>query len=192
MTEWLSRLIQPRGLKSSDFVINTDASSRGLYSLVDWNDKFPTMRTRDKMSRLIQPRGLKSCSADGFRFGGRSRLIQPRGLKFNWKWAEYRFKCRGLYSLVDWNIIEKQKGKRNKRRGLYSLVDWNHHYPSSCVWPSWVEAYTASWIEIAKPIIVMKEFCVEAYTASWIEIMISTLHTDTLPSSRLIQPRGLK
>ena len=148
MTEWLSRLIQPRGLKSSDFVINTDASSRGLYSLVDWN------------------------------------------------------------------IIEKQKGKRNKRRGLYSLVDWNHHYPSSCVWPSWVEAYTASWIEIAKPIIVMKEFCVEAYTASWIEIAIGVLkysksHRRGLyslvdwnnllfapfrnrRSSRLIQPRGLK
>ena len=191
MTEWLSRLIQPRGLKSSDFVINTDASSRGLYSLVDWNDKFPTMRTRDKMSRLIQPRGLKSCSADGFRFGGRSRLIQPRGLKFNWKWAEYRFKCRGLYSLVDWNM-------------------------QLCVWmlPTTVEAYTASWIEIwcaatvsaaaigrglyslvdcnsgGKDSLCMAQSRGLYSLVDWNVVAICTM--ENLRMSRLIQPRGLK
>ena len=58
---------------------------------------------------------------------------------------------RGLYSLVDWNVLGDELGKYFNGRGLYSLVDWNplaFFHPFLCH----VEAYTASWIEIINPI----------------------------------------
>ena len=75
-------------------------------------------------------------------------------------------------------------------RGLYSLVDWNLIVGAND--PSLgVEAYTASWIEI----FISRWWCiaprVEAYTASWIEID-KLYFFISFTSSRLIQPRGLK
>ena len=100
--------------------------SRGLYSLVDWNTANISKSRRSRVeaytaswieiassqepnscsvSRLIQPRGLKSpdfCFTDPITS---SRLIQPRGLKFLQSyWYRRKFPCRGLYSLVDWNL----------------------------------------------------------------------------------------
>ena len=59
----------------------------------------------------------------------------------------YGHKGRGLYSLVDWNIILKYMNQKKP-----------------------VEAYTASWIEISIRSRSRWPECVEAYTASWIEI----------------------
>ena len=56
----LSRLIQPRGLKSI------------------WSDQI----SKTFLSRLIQPRGLKWSAAKEAGLPWRSRLIQPRGLKW--------------------------------------------------------------------------------------------------------------
>ena len=56
---------------------------------------------------------------------------------------------------------------------------------------NWVEAYTASWIEILTMIILCGRVMVEAYTASWIEIFPLVLNHSVM-MSRLIQPRGLK
>ena len=100
--------------------------------------------------------------------------------------------CRGLYSLVDWNIVHEAQLKTFHRRGLYSLVDWNDAEGHGNGSSSQVEAYTASWIEIAVLQLALKErwsrglyslvdwniflilfarkIPVEAYTASWIEI----------------------
>ena len=54
-----------------------------------------------------------------------------------------------------------------------------------------VEAYTASWIEMYRPMANPDSQTVEAYTASWIEIAV-TMKVTFSYLSRLIQPRGLK
>ena len=77
-------------------------------------------------------------------------------------------KCRGLYSLVDWNLVPLTASASEVGRGLYSLVDWNLTES---------EQNTGS--------------NVEAYTASWIEICNCACGCCQL-RSRLIQPRGLK
>ena len=186
----LSRLIQPRGLKY--ILEHTEAAnnSRGLYSLVDWNDAGDSDGKRSEVEAytaswieisVLVAFSLRSLveayTASWIEIlwygliveGLQSRLIQPRGLK-----------CGRLYRTSVW----------------YS-----------------VEAYTASWIEICLlPLAIM--LCkVEAYTASWIEIKIShaastgrsrglyslvdwNLHCikqrRIAHQSRLIQPRGLK
>ena len=54
-----------------------------------------------------------------------------------------------------------------------------------------VEAYVASWIEIALIDYLTLIHNVEAYVASWIEIGL-TVYARMITSSRLTQPRGLK
>ena len=119
-----------------------------------------------------------------------SRLIQPRGLKYYYQLSLILNIRRGLYSLVDWNTC---------RRRLTTAV--------------YVEAYTASWIEILFVGLYLPYLQVEAYTASWIEISLALkalkVRRRGLYSlvdwnifgkwgknyawrSRLIQPRGLK
>ena len=143
----LSRLMQPRGLKST---VQSPGIPFGL-------------------SRLMQPRGLKfsfylhlsyyipveAYAASWIEIPWicrvhqicGSRLMQPRGLKFwLWIWRISIF-SRGLCSLVDWNRWEFCREpvrdveayaaswieiklsllplKNRMRRGLCSLVDWN-------------------------------------------------------------------
>ena len=123
------------------------------------------------------------------------------------------FCCRGLYSLVDWNVFHLSCVCIHPGRGLYSLVDWNT-YKIGGYTGAYVEAYTASWIEIALWL-RSKEFqFVEAYTASWIEMAPQIFKPSgrlsrglyslvdwnkavwddksVVDTSRLIQPRGLK
>ena len=75
----MSRLIQPRGLKSIP-----DGINEGL-----------------QKSRLIQPRGLKFLLFNLNLFLLWSRLIQPRGLKCVMDYRGIIMNRRGLYSLVD-------------------------------------------------------------------------------------------
>ena len=121
----LSRLIQPRGLKSLRPPVPIPFPCRGLYSLVDWNLIDCTTLTMDKS------RGLYS-------------LVDWNILQGIWKIVVW---SRGLYSLVDWNFLQYNSNNICWRRGLYSLVDWNaitrYELPLSSV-----EAYTASWIEM--------------------------------------------
>ena len=122
----MSRLIQPRGLKS--FAESIRSGTAG--------------------SRLIQPRGLKSYAPCVTAFLLPSRLIQPRGLKWKNVKKVDALASRGLYSLVDWNIYVLPICVLRLRRGLYSLVDWNVSGNGVRYGDDIVEAYTASWIEI--------------------------------------------
>ena len=120
-------------------------------------------------SRLIQPRGLKCVSRTG----------NPPGKveAYTASWIEIcaitnqfsRLTCRGLYSLVDWNVAGTGGLLAPRGRGLYSLVDWNRLNDRKLE-ALIVEAYTASWIEIFITHYLPPKKEVEAYTASWIEI----------------------
>ena len=144
---------------------------RGLYSLVDWNHIRKEARYLFPASRLIQPRGLKCSTVCVF-----NRAVSRRGLYslVDWNFMLHIFhlmliQCRGLYSLVDWNFAGMYHSTSERRsrliqprglkllsgfrgtittcRGLYSLVDWN--LCKAVILPAvFVEAYTASWIEI--------------------------------------------
>ena len=165
----LSRLIQPRGLKSPTNDANCWPVFVEAYT-ASWIE-IPIWRKGSHCgkSRLIQPRGLKCPLAYSKFFWPWSRLIQPRGLKYfvslySKKRKESRLiQPRGLkYS----KHIEEQAVKG---RGLYSLVDWNCFQPGTELLQC-VEAYTASWIEITRFLFHWSNNIVEAYTASWIEI----------------------
>ena len=143
-----------------------------------------------KRSRLIQPRGLKwykSCSIVLLKL---SRLIQPRGLKSWLIAAAGSGSGRGLYSLVDWNCVDRAVNHQGTRRGLYSLVDWNPHSFLYCHWHS-VEAYTASWIEITYSGTICQNHGSRLIQPRGLKLP-SRIYYIFISASRLIQPRGLK
>ena len=169
LAECSSRLIQPRGLKCHTDLTTLYVEGRGLYSLVDWN------KNRRRDDRTIYCRGLYSLvdwngeQHQGCSGAEWSRLIQPRGLKYMDIQFPHCCLCRGLYSLVDWNKKITDIGKGNP-----------------------VEAYTASWIEIALTLFVIAGLlCRGLYSlVDWNAFFIFRILCSTM--SRLIQPRGLK
>ena len=121
----LSRLIQPRGLKSPTNDANCWPVFVEAYT-ASWIE-IPIWRKGSHCgkSRLIQPRGLKSASANP------DADADSRGLYSLVDWNKYMFLItkslcsRGLYSLVDWNHKWYTLRYWQLSRGLYSLVDWN-------------------------------------------------------------------
>ena len=98
---------------------------------------------------------------------------------------------RGLYSLVDWNLLESISDGMASSRGLYSLVDWNMPAPGRALTFD-VEAYTASWIEISLALKALK-----VRQSRGLYSLVDWNKITGIPHplhfmSRLIQPRGLK
>ena len=101
------------------------------------------------------------------------------------------FCCRSLYGFVDWNFKCGVDEIREGGRSLYGFVDWNCYFRCVVISGNFVEAYTASWIEITMPSRLRLRLFVEAYTASWIEIFFSDI-AQLYPPSKPIRLRGLK
>ena len=142
--------------------------SRGLYSLVDWNmeRKLPCS---DWRVEAYTASWIEMSLSWYYAPTNRSRLIQPRGLKYVIYLAWLLVLRRGLYSLVDWNLIWKTISVSYCVSRLIQPRGLKYHMHLLFLMGDCVEAYTASWIEI--------------YRREW---------KRWFQWSRLIQPRGLK
>ena len=99
--------------------------SRGLYSLVDWNQAGNRLRPH----HLVEAYTASWIEIPPVLPAGDMQEVEA----YTASWIEISVKvlamphtnCRGLYSLVDWNEKAKTEKDKTIRRGLYSLVDWN-------------------------------------------------------------------
>ena len=165
---------------------------RGLYSLVDWNPFIDKKSSCHIVSRLIQPRGLKFKTSLFINNIIGSRLIQPRGLKY----PVHSTICHSLKSRLiqprglKYGIMISEK-RGSLGRGLYSLVDWNHQGSTYLQYTPGRGLYSLVDWNIVR-------FMVQCYNPSRGLYSLVDWNMDAwtvfnnLTVSRLIQPRGLK
>ena len=190
----MSRLIQPRGLKSIPDGINEGLQKSRLIQPRGLKCDIHDSSYEKETSRLIQPRGLKFLLFNLNLFLLWSRLIQPRGLKCVMDYRGIIMNRRGLYSLVDWNTKNRLLRMFIRSRGLYSLVDWNYFirrttsapFMSRLIQPRGLKCdyKRESIVDSCRGLYSLVDWntpiarsnrcaTVEAYTASWIEIHIT-------------------